>query len=163
MEEQLDSIINWSIENSLHSNAIFYAERFFERFPNQHSLLVLGNAYYRSGKVSRAYHLLKSKILDFQSENDTSSSHGTKNGNSFSHATTSIRYLFALCAQNLGKYKEAEVALLPTVSSNAVGTVASGSKYNSYLLICRCFYQRVKQFYVFTFIRSTLYVITYVV
>ncbi|PRW57027.1 CDC27 family isoform 1 [Chlorella sorokiniana] len=89
LEEHLVACVQHSLALGLHDNAAFLAERLVAQFPSEANLLLLATCYHRANQSYRAYHLLKG-LPGEQS-----------------------RYLFALCAMQLGKLTEAESALLP--------------------------------------------------
>jgi anaphase-promoting complex subunit 3 len=92
MEDTLVAGIQFSLNNYLYDNALFLAERLQARVKNETAIFNLGTVYLQMGKIAKAYEVLR----DAQSEEN--------------------RYLFALVAFKLQKYKEAESSLLDGVS-----------------------------------------------
>lgn len=89
LQAQLLQCIQDSLANFLLSNAIFLAERLYALNKSEDNLHVLATCFYRSGKPQKAYSFLKPSLKSPKS-----------------------RYLFSLCCFDLGKYQEAEHALL---------------------------------------------------
>mmetsp|Transcript_19044 Transcript_19044/g.31199 ORF Transcript_19044/g.31199 Transcript_19044/m.31199 type:complete len:764 (+) Transcript_19044:150-2441(+) len=105
MEVHLKECIQFSLGNFLYSNAIFFSERLHALNPTEESHHLLATSYLRNGQPYRAYHLLRT----FFSLKDAST------------VSPEVRYLFGICCYAMGKYQEAETALLP-VSSSASST-----------------------------------------
>jgi anaphase-promoting complex subunit 3 len=126
MELQLLSVVRYSEQNQLWSNAIFFAERYYAEKTNNASLFsndvasqeqalqVLASVYYKAGKVNKAYLLLLTTA-----KTAVSSELGTSPEN---------RYLFALCCYELDKVKEAETALIGGNSSATASEVIASNK-----------------------------------
>lgn len=94
-EAVLKDLVQYYCSNFLYENAKFFAERLYYGNPNcdhilrSEYLFLLAKCYHGQGKVRQVYHLLKEeKYLP-------------------------NRYLFAQSCLSLGKYPEAENALLP--------------------------------------------------
>eukprot|EP00730_Choanoeca_flexa_P000915 TRINITY_DN10397_c0_g1_i4.p1 TRINITY_DN10397_c0_g1~~TRINITY_DN10397_c0_g1_i4.p1 ORF type:complete len:866 (+),score=196.81 TRINITY_DN10397_c0_g1_i4:3-2600(+) len=83
----LKSAVEHSLEWCLYDNACFLAERLLAEDSKDEHLLLLGQCYFRSGQISRAYAVLKACTLP------------------------KARYLFALCCYKLEKYCDGELAL----------------------------------------------------
>jgi anaphase-promoting complex subunit 3 len=77
----------------LYDNAKFYAERLYYEDPRPENLHLLGQSYFRQGKIKQTYLILQNS----------------------DYATN--RYLFALSCISLGKLNEAERALLSPVTA----------------------------------------------
>ena len=89
MQAKLVQSIQDSLAHFLVPNAIFLAERLYALSKSDYNLNVLATCHYRHAKPQKAYTLLKPSL------------HTPEN-----------RYLFALCCYDLGKYQEAETALI---------------------------------------------------
>lgn len=107
----------------LYDNAKFYAERLYYEDPQPENLHLLGQSYFRQGKIKQTYLILQ-----------------------HSNWPTN-RYLFALSCISLGKLNEAERALLSPTAGKILGsksplkdvTSVPGGAAGYYLLglICR--------------------------
>ena len=88
MEHTLWTWTQYSLQNHLHENAIFLAERLCAEVPTDWAKHLLATCYFQSGAANRAVAVL--------------------------HATTTPqnRYLLALCHVKLGKLAEAQTVLL---------------------------------------------------
>eukprot|EP01031_Cornospumella_fuschlensis_P041211 gene41211-50290_t len=82
-----EALCSYYLANHLYETAKFYAERLYYERPDAHSLYVLAECYYRTGKVNQAYCILQEVIFA---------------------ACHEARYLFALVCVSLGKLEEAE-------------------------------------------------------
>ena len=88
MEHTLWTWTQYSLQNHLHENAVFLAERLCAEVPTDWAKHLLATCYFQSGAANRAVAVL--------------------------HATTTPqnRYLLALCHVRLGKLAEAQTVLL---------------------------------------------------
>ena len=102
MEDKLFSCLQYSLQNFLHQNAIFYAERLHAHLCTEQTLQTLATVYSRAGKINQAYTILKHNLFN-----------GLFNSSKPSELSEESKYLFATCCYQIGKYKEAESALLP--------------------------------------------------
>ncbi|EFN54950.1 hypothetical protein CHLNCDRAFT_24117 [Chlorella variabilis] len=102
LEEHLVACVQHSLGLYLFDNACFLCERLVAQFPSEANLFLLATCYHRSNQSFRAYHLLKG-LTGEQS-----------------------RYLYALCAMQLGKLTEAETALLPDNDASRVPNGGAG-------------------------------------
>lgn len=119
MEAQLVACVHESLALYLYENARFMAERLVAEFPREGNQLLLASCYFRSDQAYRAYHLLLGRCSEAGS-----------------------RYLLAQCCFSLGKYAEAEEALLGPAQPSYLpsgGSTTPGGAAGLYLLgrICR--------------------------
>lgn len=94
LQAKLVQCIQDSLSHFMIQNAIFLAERLYAIAKTEYNLHVLATCFYRSGKPQKSYLLLKPSLN-----------------------TPENRYLFALSCYDLGKYQEAEAALLSSPNS----------------------------------------------
>jgi tetratricopeptide (TPR) repeat protein len=87
MEQTLIHCIHYSLQNFLYENATFMAERLFAQEKSDSAKYLLASCYYRAGKFYKVYALLKSSTSERN------------------------RYLLALAAVKMEKYRDAEIAL----------------------------------------------------
>ena len=92
MENELQQAIRFSLDYSLYHNAIFLAEKLYAQFANEQNLYLLATSYYKSGKPNKAHFILR---------------------NAISHENV---YLFSVCCYDLGKWKEAEMSIIPMLN-----------------------------------------------
>ena len=85
----LRQLIQASLAGYLYENAKFYAERLFAEYPIAEHLHLLAEIYFKQGKTKQTYLILQSSTYQ------------------------PSRYLFAVACIALGKFSEAERALLP--------------------------------------------------
>jgi len=104
-ESTLLAWTQWSLENHLHDNAAFLAERLVAETQSEESKLVLASCYYRSGATSRA-----AKVLEGCSKEPN-------------------RYMYALCLVKQGDISAAQRALLGPLAADpdASAPVANGA------------------------------------
>ena len=84
----LQSLVEQHLSLFLYEDAKFYAERLYYEDPRPEHLHLLAQSYFRQGKIKQAYLILQTSNL------------------------LANLYLFALCCTQLGKFNEAENALL---------------------------------------------------
>ena len=102
---------------SLFRNAIFLGERLVAAFPSARNVHLLATCFYRSGKPGRAFSLLSSRNSTISvARGDPNSNSGGPFTGRDDVAEEASRYLLALCGLEIGKLKEAENALLSSVS-----------------------------------------------
>jgi anaphase-promoting complex subunit 3 len=90
----LRSLVEQNLSLFLYDNARFYAERLYYENASPENLHLLGQCYFRQGKLKQAYLVLQNSDLPTN------------------------RYLFALACIQLGKLSEAEKALSPRRSGS---------------------------------------------
>ena len=88
----LQSLVEQHLSLFLYEDAKFYAERLYYEDPRPEHLHLLAQSYFRQGKIKQAYLILQTSNL------------------------LANLYLFALCCTQLGKFNEAENALLKGLS-----------------------------------------------
>ncbi|KAF2892768.1 hypothetical protein ILUMI_13403 [Ignelater luminosus] len=89
VQEPVKAAIWHCLEHYDYPDAVFLSERLYAEVKTDDSLFILATAYYRSGQIDHAYHVLKDRP-----------------GNS-----PQCRYLFGSCAYEMKRYSEAEAAL----------------------------------------------------
>ncbi|KAF5269999.1 hypothetical protein FQR65_LT05798 [Abscondita terminalis] len=90
VQEPVKAAIWHCLNNYDYLDAVFLSERLYAEVKTDDSLFMLATAYYRSGKVDHAYHVLKDRP----------------------ESSAQCRYLLGNCAYEMQKYSEAETALL---------------------------------------------------
>ncbi|XP_076272001.1 cell division cycle protein 27 isoform X2 [Rhynchophorus ferrugineus] len=105
VQEPVQAAIWHCLNQYDYSDAIFLSERLYAEVKSDETLFLLATAYYRGGQKARAYNILEENY-----------------GNS-----TKCQFLFSTCAYELGKYAEAESALLESenYSSRSLDDVVS--------------------------------------
>eukprot|EP01018_Ginkgo_biloba_P011586 Gb_21601 [translate_table: standard] len=103
MESRMVECVNSSLRLYMYRNATFLCERLCAEYPSENNFQLLASCYLRNNQAYRAYHILK----------------GTQLAQS--------RYLFAISCFEMGRLREAEVALCPlNESSTEVPNGAAG-------------------------------------
>ncbi|KAK4876513.1 hypothetical protein RN001_009019 [Aquatica leii] len=90
VQEPVKAAIWQCLDNYDYLDAVFLSERLYAEVKTDDSLFILATAYYRSGKIDHAYHVLKNRL----------------------ESSRQCRYLLGNCAYEMQKYSEAEEALL---------------------------------------------------
>jgi len=98
----LRQLVEANLSLFLYEPAKFFAERLYYEDPQPEHLHLLGQSYFRAGKVQQTYLLLQNSPWPAN------------------------RYLFAMAALQLGKLSEAERALLPTAGADKGSTTKPG-------------------------------------
>ncbi|KAL3272915.1 hypothetical protein HHI36_014374 [Cryptolaemus montrouzieri] len=96
IQEPVQASIWHCLNNYDYKDAVFLAERLYAEVDNNETLFLLATCYYRSGQKSQAYFTLKSK----------------------SNISSQCRYLLGICAYELGKYADAEAAIIENTKGN---------------------------------------------
>jgi anaphase-promoting complex subunit 3 len=88
MEQTLAHCVQYSLQNFLYDNATFMAERLYAQEKSDLAKYLLASCYYRAGKFYKVYALLKGSTFERN------------------------RYLLAMSAFRMEKYRDAEIALV---------------------------------------------------
>ncbi|XP_018324094.1 cell division cycle protein 27 homolog [Agrilus planipennis] len=95
LQEPIQATVWHCLNHYQFSDAVFLSERLHAEVETDDSLFLLATAYYRSGQIDHAYHILKDRC------------------NSSPHC----RYLFGKCAFQKEKYAEVESVILDSFST----------------------------------------------
>ncbi|KAK4876511.1 hypothetical protein RN001_009017 [Aquatica leii] len=115
VQEPVKAAIWHCLENYDYLDAVFLSERLYAEVKTDDSLFILATAYYRSGKIDHAYHVLKDRP----------------------ESSPQCRYLLGNCAYEMQKYSEAEEALLEnrvTSSSSFDNVISDFGEQASFVL-----------------------------
>lgn len=101
IQEPVQAAIWHCLNHYNYSDAIFLGERLYAELKTEESLFLLCTAYYRNGQKDHAYFILKFKL----------------------GLSSQCKYLFGICAYDLGKYAEAEAVLLDNLGKNQIDDI----------------------------------------